>query len=67
MSAFYDILKQVDGMNLYRLVMQAKASVAGDNNLYDFWATNYMSMSVMKSALLLIRSLKNIQSELRNI
>jgi cytoplasmic iron level regulating protein YaaA (DUF328/UPF0246 family) len=37
LSAFYGILKPMDGVKPYRLEMQAKASVAGYNNLYDFW------------------------------
>jgi hypothetical protein len=37
LSAFYGVLKPMDGVKPYRLEMQAKASVAGYNNLYDFW------------------------------
>jgi hypothetical protein len=37
LSAFYGVLKPLDGVKPYRLEMQAKASVAGHNNLYDFW------------------------------
>jgi hypothetical protein len=37
LSAFYGVLKPMDGVKPYRLEMQAKASVAGHNHLYDFW------------------------------
>jgi hypothetical protein len=37
LSAFYGVLKPMDGVKPYRLEMQAKASVAGHKNLYDFW------------------------------
>ena len=37
LSGFYGVLKPMDGVVPYRLEMQAKASVDGANNLYDFW------------------------------
>ena len=37
LSGFYGVLKPMDGVVPYRLEMQAKATVAGYNNLYDFW------------------------------
>lgn len=37
LSAFYGVLKSMDGVTPYRLEMQAKASVSGYNDLYDFW------------------------------
>jgi hypothetical protein len=37
LSAFYGVLKPMDGVKPYRLEMQAKASVSGYKNLYDFW------------------------------
>jgi hypothetical protein len=37
LSAFYGVLKPLDGVKPYRLEMQAKASLAGCKNLYDFW------------------------------
>jgi hypothetical protein len=39
LSAFYGVLKPMDGVTPYRLEMQAKASVAGHKNLYDFWGS----------------------------
>ncbi len=37
LSGFYGVLKPMDGVVPYRLEMQAKASVDGHKNLYDFW------------------------------
>ena len=37
LSAFYGVVKPMDGVVPYRLEMQAKAAVAGHKNLYDFW------------------------------
>lgn len=37
LSGFYGVLKPMDGVTPYRLEMQAKASVGGHRDLYDFW------------------------------
>ncbi len=37
LSGFYGILKPFDGVTPYRLEMQAKLSVKGFKDLYDFW------------------------------
>ena len=37
LSAFYGVLKPMDGVTPYRLEMQAKASIGGHKNLYDLW------------------------------
>lgn len=37
LSAFYGVLKPLDGVTPYRLEMQAKATVGGSKNLYDYW------------------------------
>ncbi len=37
LSAFYGILKPMDGVVPYRLEMQAKASIGGYKDLYDLW------------------------------
>lgn len=39
LSAFYGVLKPMDGVAPYRLEMQAKAGVGGCKNLYDFWGS----------------------------
>ena len=37
LSAFYGVLKPMDGVTPYRLEMQAKADVRSTKNLYEFW------------------------------
>lgn len=37
LSAFYGVLKPMDGVTPYRLEMQAKAAIAGYKGLYDLW------------------------------
>ena len=37
LSAFYGVVKPMDGVSPYRLEMQAKADVDGNKNLYEFW------------------------------
>ncbi len=37
LSGFYGVLRPMDGVVPYRLEMQAKAAVAGTENLYAFW------------------------------
>ncbi|GEM_PF-5370798 len=37
LSGFYGMLKPMDGVVPYRLEMQAKATVAGNKDLYEFW------------------------------
>lgn len=37
LSAFYGVLKPMDGVTPYRLEMQAKASIGNAKNLYEYW------------------------------
>jgi hypothetical protein len=37
LSAFYGVLKPMDGVTPYRLEMQAKASIGANKNLYELW------------------------------
>lgn len=37
LSAFYGVVKPMDGVSPYRLEMQAKADVNGSKDLYEFW------------------------------
>lgn len=37
LSAFYGVLRPMDGVTPYRLEMQAKAHIGNYKNLYDFW------------------------------
>lgn len=43
LSAFYGVLKPMDGVTPYRLEMQAKANVGERKNLYDFWGNKIYS------------------------
>jgi cytoplasmic iron level regulating protein YaaA (DUF328/UPF0246 family) len=43
LSGFYGVLKPMDGVTPYRLEMQAKASIGGRKNLYDFWGDKLYS------------------------
>lgn len=37
LSGFYGVVRPMDGVTPYRLEMQARASINGHKNLYDFW------------------------------
>lgn len=37
LSAFYGVLKAMDGVTPYRLEMQAKAAIGKNKNLYEYW------------------------------
>ncbi len=37
LSAFYGVLRAMDGVTPYRLEMKAKACIHGKKNLYEFW------------------------------
>ena len=39
LSGFYGVLRAMDGVTPYRLEMQAKASVDGNRDLYEFWGS----------------------------
>ena len=53
LSAFYGVLRPMDGVVPYRLEMQAKAAVGGHKNLYEFWG-NRLYQAVRDSSGLLI-------------
>ena len=40
LSAFYGVLRPMDGVTPYRLEMQAKASIDGHKDLYDLWGSS---------------------------
>lgn len=40
LSAFYGVLRPMDGVTPYRLEMQARASIGDSRDLYDFWGTS---------------------------
>ena len=37
LSAFYGVLKPMDGVTPYRLEMKAKATIGNEKNLYEYW------------------------------
>ena len=37
LSAFYGVLKPMDGVTPYRLEMNAKATIGNEKNLYEYW------------------------------
>ena len=37
LSAFYGVLKPLDGVTPYRLEMQAKVGIGDAKNLYEYW------------------------------
>ena len=39
LSAFYGVVKPMDGVTPYRLEMQAKAAISGHKNLYELWGS----------------------------
>lgn len=39
LSAFYGVLRPMDGVTPYRLEMQAKAAACGHTNLYELWGS----------------------------
>ena len=47
LSAFYGVVKPMEGVVPYRLEMQAKAAVNGTRNLYEFWGED-LYREVMK-------------------
>lgn len=40
LSAFYGVLKPMDGVTPYRLEMQTKAAIGSAKNLYDYWGNS---------------------------
>lgn len=53
LSGFYGVLKPLDGVRPYRLEMQAKASVDGCKDLYDFWGRELYSLVRDESGIIL--------------
>ena len=39
LSAFFGVLRPMDGVTPYRLEMQAKADIETSKNLYDYWGS----------------------------
>lgn len=53
LSAFYGVLRPMDGVTPYRLEMQAKAAIGGYKNLYDFWGKRLYNAIRDKSGIII--------------
>ena len=53
LSGFYGVVKPLDGAVPYRLEMQAKATVGGHKNLYDFWGDSLYQEVIDESRILI--------------
>lgn len=53
LSAFYGILKPLDGVKPYRLEMQAKVTIGNTRNLYDYWG-NLLYQTVIDDSRIII-------------
>lgn len=53
LSAFYGVLKPMDGVTPYRLEMQAKAKIAGTKDLYAYWG-DHLYREVMDDSRVII-------------
>ena len=53
LSGFYGVVRPMDGVVPYRLEMQAKATVAGHKNLYEYWGDD-LYREVMDDSRILI-------------
>ena len=53
LSGFYGLLRPFDGVTPYRLEMQARLSVDGHRDLYDFWGTKLSDQLAAETDLVL--------------
>lgn len=53
LSAFYGVLKPMDGVTPYRLEMQAKIGIGDSRNLYEYWG-NELYASVIDNSRIII-------------
>ena len=53
LSGFYGLLRPFDGVTPYRLEMQAKLSVGGKKDLYDFWGDRLAAQLASETDLVL--------------
>jgi len=53
LSAFYGVLKPMDGVTPYRLEMQAKVAISDAKNLYEYWG-NLLYRSVIDDSRIII-------------
>lgn len=53
LSAFYGVVRPLDGVTPYRLEMQAKATIAGSKNLYEYWGDKLYTEVVDESRIII--------------
>lgn len=53
LSAFYGVLKPMDGVTPYRLEMQAKAKIDGTKDLYEYWGDRLYKEVVDESRIII--------------
>lgn len=53
LSAFYGVLKPMDGVTPYRLEMQAKAKIDGKKDLYEYWGNRLYREVIDESRLII--------------
>ena len=53
LSAFYGVLKPMDGVTLYRLEMQSRVGIGDAKNLYEYWG-NLLYRSVIDDSRIII-------------
>lgn len=53
LSAFYGVVKPLDGVTPYRLEMQAKAKIAGTRDLYAYWGDKLYKETVDDSHIII--------------
>ena len=53
LSAFYGVLRPLDGVTPYRLEMQAKASIGGQKDLYAFWGRRLYDAVIDESRIII--------------
>lgn len=61
LSAFYGVLKPMDGVTPYRLEMQSKARIAGTKNLYSYWGDQIYREVLDESKVIVLKSTKEEQ------
>lgn len=53
LSAFYGVLKTMDGVTPYRLEMQAKAKINGYKDLYEYWGNRLYNQVIDESRIII--------------
>ena len=62
LSAFYGVVKPLDGVTPYRLEMQAKAKIGGKKDLYEYWGEHLYREVLDESRILINLASKEYSS-----